>query len=346
MKRLLIICYSVLICSFVLPLFLSVASDTSADNASATPLSAVSLSSDTMLSPASVHDEVATRGDVWECITVKLADGSVREMDMSEYLIGVLAGEMPASFQAEALRAQAVAARTYAMYCAASGRHGEAAQVCASSGCCQAWLDSDELSSRLGPQREMYYEKLRYAVDSTAGQYLAYEGEPVLAAFHSSSAGVTEGSGAVWNALPYLVSVSTPETDADVPGYISYVDLTPEELRRTVLSLHPEADFSASAEKWLGDTILGDSGRVESVVLGGVSVSGSELRQAFALRSTAFELGFSDGAFRFTVTGFGHGVGMSQYGANVMAANGATYDAILAHYYPGTTLCTQYAASE
>lgn len=346
MKRLLIICYSVLICSFVLPLFLSVAPDTAADNASYTPLSAVSVSSGAILSPASVPDESAEVGDVWDCISVKLEDGSVREMDMGEYLIGVLAGEMPASFQAEALRAQAVAARTYAMYCAASGRHGEAAQVCASSGCCQAWLDGDALSTRLGPQRELYYEKLRYAVNSTAGQYLAYEGEPVLAAFHSSSAGVTETSGAVWNALPYLVSVSSPETDADVPGYISYVDLTPEELCRAVLFLHPEADFSADAEKWLGEAHRTAGGRVESVTIGGVSVSGGELRQAFALRSTAFELGYNDGAFRFTVTGFGHGVGMSQYGANVMAANGATYDAILTHYYPGTTLCTQYAASE
>ena len=270
-----------------------------------------------------------------ETLVVLTPEGE-REMPLEDYLVGVVAAEMPASFEPEALKAQAVAARSYALCQAAGGKHG-AAQVCTDYRCCQAWLSEEELQSRWGEDGEEL-GRIRAAVEATAGEYLSYEGEPALAVFHASSAGATEDSGAIWNSRPYLVSVESPETAADVPGYVSYVQCTALDLRDTILSAHPEADFSGAAEDWLGELRRDGSGRVESVELGGVKIAGEELRGLFSLRSTAFTLECLEGAFRFTVTGHGHGVGMSQYGAQVMALRGADYREILRHYYPGTAL--------
>ena len=271
-----------------------------------------------------------------DSITV-LTDGGAVTMDMQEYLVGVVAAEMPASFQEEALKAQAVAARTYAMYCALGQKHGEA-QVCTDYTCCQAWQGEEALRQKWGGDYDACSQKIRAAVEATAGQYLSYEGQPVFAAFHSSSAGATEDCGQVWNPSPYLVSVSSPETAEDVPNFVSTVDCTPLDFRDTLLYAHPEADFTGEESGWIGEVRLDGSGRVASAVLGGVSMKGTELRQLFGLRSTAFCLEYTGESFRFTVTGYGHGVGMSQYGANVMAREGGTYTGILAHYYPGTVL--------
>ena len=271
-----------------------------------------------------------------DSITV-LTDGGAVTMDMQEYLVGVVAAEMPASFQEEALKAQAVAARTYAMYCALGQKHGDA-QVCTDYTCCQAWQSDEALRQKWGGDYDACSQKIRAAVEATAGQYLSYEGQPVFAAFHSSSAGATEDCGQVWNPSPYLVSVSSPETAEDVPNFVSTVDCTPLDFRDTLLYAHPEADFTGEESGWIGEVRLDGSGRVASAVLGGVSMKGTELRQLFGLRSTAFCLEYTGESFRFTVTGYGHGVGMSQYGANVMAREGGTYTGILAHYYPGTVL--------
>ncbi len=266
-----------------------------------------------------------------------LTENGTEIMDMQEYIVGVLAAEVPASFAPEALKAQAVAARTYAMYCADGDKHGTA-EVCTDFACCQAWISDERMRENWGGDYEPNIEKLRLAAAETEGEYLVYEGEPVFAAFHSSSAGMTEDCGQVWNPRPYLLSVSSPETAADVPNYISRLDCAPLDFRDTVLSLYPQADFSGDESGWIGDIQRDGSGRVSSVVLGGVEIKGTELRSLFSLRSTAFELKYEQGRFIFTVTGFGHGVGMSQYGANVMAQDGSDYAGILSHYYPGTAL--------
>lgn len=257
-------------------------------------------------------------------------------LDMEEYLIGVVAAEMPADFEPEALKAQAVAARTYARYCAETKRHPEA-DVCTDFACCQAWRSDEELRASWGEGYEARHEKVAEAVRETAGELLCYEGRAIFAAFHSSSAGRTEDCGAIWSELPYLVSVMSPEDAESVPGYVSTLTLKPLDLRDTLLYAHPEADFSGPPESWLGEIQRDNSGRVANVELGGARFSGVELRQLFSLRSTAFTLRY-DGDFIFTVTGFGHGVGMSQYGAEVMAREGRSYREILAHYYPGTEL--------
>ena len=266
-----------------------------------------------------------------------LAGAEVLELPLEDYLVGVVAAEMPASFPAEALKAQAVAARSYALCQIVSGKHPDA-DLCADPCCCQAWRSEEQLRESWGEDAGEKLRAVREAVASTAGEYLSYEGEPALAVFHSSSAGSTEDCGAVWSPRPYLVSVSSPETARDVPGYLSELRCAPLDFRDAILSAYPEADFSGPEEAWIGPAALDGSGRVASQTLGGIEIPGKELRTLFSLRSTAFTLALEEGSFVFTVTGFGHGVGMSQYGAMVMAREGADYREILAHYYPGTRL--------
>ena len=176
------------------------------------------------------------------------------------------------------------------------------------------------------------------AVSETDGVYLSYAGEPIQAVFHSSSAGKTESSANLWKALPYLVSVESPETQADVPNFVTEVEISAETLREAVSKLQPAADFSGEAASWLGGVYYNDTGRVTYASIGGAAVSGAELREMFSLRSTCFTLASTETGFRFCVTGYGHGVGMSQYGAQVMAEQGSTYREILQHYYPGAQL--------
>ena len=287
-------------------------------------------------SPIPGQEEEATVPPQVQRIRLRTGD-EVLELSLEDYLTGVVAAEMPASFPQEALKAQAVAARSYALCQVRAGKHGDA-ELCSDPGCCQAWRSEDALRESWGEDYGEKMARIRSAVEATAGETLSYEGEPALAVFHSSSAGSTEESGQIWNALPYLVSVSSPETARDVPGFVSQLRCAPLDFRDVILSAYPEADFSGPEEDWIGPFTLDDSGRVESQELGGVPIPGKELRSLFSLRSTAFRLSFEEGSFVFTVTGFGHGVGMSQYGAMVMARDGADYREILAHYYPGTEL--------
>ena len=334
MKKTILLSYLALFIVLGFPLLLQGRSLPQPEAEAPVPSAAESTAPETDSTPAPL---AASAGEpAPDSITV-LTDGGAVTMDMQEYLVGVVAAEMPASFQEEALKAQAVAARTYAMYCALGQKHGEA-QVCTDYACCQAWQSDEALRQKWGGDYDACSQKIRAAVEATAGQYLSYEGQPVFAAFHSSSAGATEDCGQVWNPSPYLVSVSSPETAEDVPNFVSTVDCTPLDFRDTLLYAHPEADFTGEESGWIGEVRLDGSGRVASAVLGGVSMKGTELRQLFGLRSTAFCLEYTGESFRFTVTGYGHGVGMSQYGANVMAREGGTYTGILAHYYPGTVL--------
>ncbi len=266
-----------------------------------------------------------------------LVNGEVKEMNMQEYLVGVVAAEMPADFDLEALKAQAVAARSFAIYCADGNKHSDA-DVCTDFNCCQAYINEDKMRENWGENFEENYKKISSAVAETEGQYLSYDGKAVFAAFHSASNGSTEDCGEIWGSLPYLVSVESPENEKTVPNFISTLECAPIDFRDCILSRFPEADFTGEESSWIGELERDRSGRVKTVNLGGVEIKGTDLRQLFSLRSTSFELQYTDGKFLFTVKGFGHGVGMSQYGAKIMAREGSDYISILAHYYPGTSL--------
>ena len=276
-----------------------------------------------------------------EAVAVQLLDGEeVKQLSMYAYLSGVVAAEMPASFESEALKAQAVAARTYTLYCMqfCADKHSDA-DVCSDPNCCKAYADDSALRARWGADYDTYMSKIKNAVAETDGEYLVYEGEPILAVFHSSSNGCTEDSGNVWgSSLPYLQSVKSPETSQEVPGYITDVTVSPDDFSATILAEYPEAVLDGAPADWFGPLVKDASGRVETAVIGGVSIPGTALRSLFSLRSASIEITAGDDSIVLTTTGYGHGVGMSQYGANALAAQGKDYEEILQWYYTGAVL--------
>ena len=272
---------------------------------------------------------------------LRVLDGEeVLEMDLGTYLVGVVRAEMPASFEPEALKAQAVAARTYTLYkLRTGGNHGAAADICTDSGCCQAYIGEDRARANWGRDAGANEAKIETAVRETDGQAALYGGVPILAVFHSSSAGLTRPAGEVWQGdLPYLQAVSSPEPGDKIPNYYSRVEFTEAELREALLEAFPGADLSGGMEGWLLGAVTDSAGSVATVDVGGVTVKGARVRAALGLRSACFTWEVQDGKMVFFVTGYGHGVGLSQYGANEMAAEGADYREIVTHYYTGVTV--------
>ena len=286
--------------------------------------------------------EVPAPGAADSAVTIRAKiDGTVQEMDLDTYLQGVLRAEMPASFALEALKAQAVAARTETLYKVENGpvaNHPDA-DICSDIHCCQAFKTEEAAREAWGADASYYGDKIAAAVRGTDGMTILYENKPILAAFFSSASGQTNPSGDVWvNDLPYLQSVKSPEGEGEVPNYYSVASFSQEEFRQRFLEKHPEARLEGAAEQWFGAVQRSDSDMVLSMVIGGVEVKGTEVRSLFSLRSAAFTVAVEDGNIVFHVTGYGHGVGMSQYGANVMAAEGKDYLEILHWYYTDVTI--------
>lgn len=270
-------------------------------------------------------------------LRIQGSDGQITDMDLNEYLWGVVAAEMPASFEQEALKAQAVAARTYALNKGPTSNHPDA-DLCTDYACCQAWISRADAESNWGENAVTYANKITTAVAETGNQVILYNGQLIDAVFHSSSASATKDAVEVWgNSVPYLQSVDSPEGEG-VPNYQSQVTFTPQEFQSTFLAARAEAVFGEDPAAWVGQTVQNDAGSVQNITIAGVTVTGAQARQIFSLRSASFTLTYDGSQFVFDVTGFGHGVGMSQYGADTMAAAGKTYVEILQHYYTGVTV--------
>lgn len=280
-------------------------------------------------------------GELDASVTLRVLSGdTVEEMTLGDYLVGVVRAEMPASFELEALKAQAVAARTYTAYKILSGgNHGDTADICTDSTCCQAYISQERAMENWGDEAEENEAKIEEAVRDTDGQTILYGGVPILAVFHSSSAGQTRAAGEVWvNDLPYLQPVDSPEDGDTIPNYYSRVAFTPEEFREKIHASYPDSDLTGDMSGWLKNAVTDSSGSVETVDVGGVTIKGTTMRTLLGLRSACFTWEVQDGELVFFVTGFGHGVGMSQYGANRMAREGADYVEILTHYYTGVSV--------
>ena len=274
--------------------------------------------------------------DAQTTVRVATEGGEVVEMTMEDYLWSVVAAEMPASFESEALKAQAVTARTYTVWKMGAGEanHPEA-DVCTDINCCQAFLSREQAAANWGTSAAAYTRKISDAVAATDGQIMTYEGQPIQAVFFSSSTGRTEDAVAVWgNSVPYLVGVDSPEGES-VPNYHTQVTLTAEEFRAIFLAEYPGADLSGTPDAWFQKETTTASGRVNTLDVGGVTVKGTQLRSLFSLRSTCFTVETGADSVTFRVTGYGHGVGMSQYGANTLAQQGKTWEEILTWYYTG-----------
>ena len=274
--------------------------------------------------------QIASAQDPATVLTVMNRAGNLQQMDLREYLVGVVLAEMPASFESEALKAQAVVARTYTRKRMEGGKHGQAA-VCMDSGCCQGWRSGEDYLAQGGKQSAV--EKVRAAVADTDGLVLRYEGRLIDATYFSCSGGVTEDAVAVWGQdVPYLKSVQSPGEE-EAPRFTDRVSFSAAEFAGK-LGLSAAGDPG----NWFGAVTYTAGGGVETMVIRGKSFSGTQLRSKLGLRSTAFEIAVSRDKITVTTRGFGHRVGMSQYGAQAMAQEGSSFSDILAHYYTGTEL--------
>ncbi len=262
---------------------------------------------------------------------LRTSGGAVQEMDLNTYLVGVVLAEMPASFEMEALKAQAVAARTYTRKAAQTGgKHGDGS-VCSRSACCQAYIASEEYLAKGGTQENL--DKVYTAVTETSGYVLTYEGELIEATYFSSSGGWTEDAAAVWGTdYPYLQSVASPGEEA--AGYdVDTVTYTSRQFQNALGVI-----LEGSPYAWFGAMERTEGGGVASVEIGGIVYTGAQLRSLLGLRSTAFTVQTGQEEIIITTRGYGHRVGMSQYGADAMAMQGSTFREILQHYYQDTEL--------
>nr|MBQ8243830.1 stage II sporulation protein D [Oscillospiraceae bacterium] len=265
-------------------------------------------------------------------VPVRDAGGTVTQMDMDAYLTGVLLAEIPASFEPEAMKAQAVAARTYTRKAGVTGgKHGDGS-ICTEAACCQAYCSPEAFLARGGTEEAV--DKVRKAVADTSGYVLTYGGELIEATYFSCSGGSTEDAAAVWGTeFPYLQAVESPgEEGAD--AFIQTVSFTPQQFQEAL-----GVTLSGSPEDWFTITTYTQGGGVAAMTIGGTVYKGTHLRSLLGLRSTAFTVQAGKDQIAITTKGYGHRVGMSQYGADAMAVAGSSFEEILAHYYPGTLLC-------
>lgn len=262
-------------------------------------------------------------------VPVLKSDGKRKEMDLEDYICRVVLGEMPASFEVEALKAQAVAARTYTLRCLGGEKH-ENGSICTSSKCCQAYCEPEGYIKNGGTYENV--KKVFEAVLQTSGQVIYYEDKLIMATYFSSAGGSTEDAQAVWgNAFPYLTTVKSPEGDNRYNG--EKVTFSADEFQEKLgLSL------KGKPESWFGAVNYTVGGGVDQIRIGGTLFKGTAVREMLGLRSTDFTITTTESAVIFTTNGYGHRVGLSQYGADAMAATGSNYEQILLHYYTGTHL--------
>lgn len=258
-------------------------------------------------------------------ITVYRSNGSVINLNMTDYLIGVVSSEMPASFNLEALKAQSVLARTYALKAKQTGKK------LTDTVSTQSYIDIDQMKNKWRNSFNTYYNKIKNAVKNTNGEYLSYNGNYIEALYHSTNNGKTESSLDVFgNYYPYLISVSS-EYDKNASSYLRTISMPLDTISNKLgLSLNNDSVISILSYT--------DGGNIKEININGNNFSGKKVRELLGLRSADFDISISDNNANITTRGYGHGVGMSQYGANGMANAGYSYKDILSHYYPGTTL--------
>ncbi len=264
-------------------------------------------------------------------VPVLMSESLVVQMDLEDYIRGVVLAEMPAAFDMEALKAQAVAARTYALRrITLEDRHPLGA-VCADSTCCQAWISDSDYLKTMGER--IHVKKVAAAVEQTAGLVVTYQGALAETTYFNCSGGKTESALAVWNSeVPYLQSVDSPgEEWASV--FSQELEFTPAEFAACL-----GRTLKGSPQTWFGRERRTEGGGISTLVIGGITYSGTQLRQLLGLPSTAFRVTATGERITILAWGHGHRVGLSQHGAGAMAERGSDFREILAHYYPGTDI--------
>ncbi len=258
------------------------------------------------------------------------------KMDFDKYIFGVVAAEMPAEFEYQALCAQSICARTYALKKSDAKSHPNKEDVCTDPKHCQAYLSNDSLKNKWGKNYDKYKSKISDAVNNTSNLVITYNGELIDAIYHSSNNGFTENSEEVWQAkVDYLRSVESP--DENSPDYNLNVSFTPTELYGIIKSHYPDAVF----EKGIGDIAYTQGKKVKNITLYSLKIPGKTIREILNLKSASFDIEEYPDKVIFITHGYGHGAGMSQYGANSFAKKGYDYKDIIMHYYTGTTVKTR-----
>lgn len=263
-------------------------------------------------------------------------NGEVKELNIDEYLYGVVSSEMPANYEIEALKAQAIVARTYTIYQMInnSSKH-ENADICDNYACCQAWISKEERLQKWSEEEsENYWNKIVDSVNSTTGKIVTYNGTPINAFFHANSGGVTESSLNIWGGIdyPYLKSVETAGEEG-YTQYASQVVLGQQELLEKIKSKYNDCEINYEQSNCIQILEYTTSGRVKTIRFGNKEIAGTEARTLLGLKSTNFTFSIDNKNIIFSVTGYGHGVGMSQTGADALAKAGANYEKIIKHFY-------------
>lgn len=262
-------------------------------------------------------------------VNVRRNNGNIEKYELEEYIIGVVGAEMPASFNKEALKAQSVVARTYALKSIKNNKQ------LTSDNSTQNFKDNNELKKMWGINYKTYYNKIKSAVLETKGLYLSYNNDYVDAVYHSTSNGNTEDAVYVWgNSVPYLKSVSS-EYDNTNKNYNITITLTYNEISNKLKnSIDSNTKFNIISRT--------SGNRVKEIEINGTTYSGVEFRKLLNLRSADFSIENNGANIVISTNGYGHGVGMSQYGSNGMANNGSSYRDILLHYYTGVSIKNIY----
>lgn len=256
------------------------------------------------------------------------------ELDLKEYLFCVVASEMPALYDEEALKAQTVAAYTYTLYKMEQNK-GKSYDITADSATDQSYTDSEEILDRWGENKNEYKEKIEKIIDSVYGLAVTYKGKPILAVYHAVSSGKTNTAKSVWGGdYPYLKSVDS-SWDALSNGYCEEKIFSKEEFSER---LKDEVELSGEAENYISEKDQKSNKYMDTITVCKKQLKGAKMRSLFGLRSSCFDIEFDGQNFKFTTYGYGHNVGMSQYGADYMAKQGSSFREILSHYYKGTKL--------
>ena len=249
--------------------------------------------------------------------------GLIETKDLENYVIGVVAAEMPASFSIEALKAQAIASRSYAYYKMkkSNGNYDIISDISN-----QAYITEEEMKEKWQENYEIYYKKIKEAVDTTKNEIMTYNDEVIEAFYFAMSNGYTEDVLSVFNEdLPYLKSVESKWDNETLNNYIVNTQLSTEEFIQK-LGIN-------SKDVVINNQIYDDTGRTKEITINSTIFKGTEFRKLLNLRSTDFQISLKDNIVNITTKGYGHGVGMSQYGANGMAKEGFDCYTILKYYY-------------
>ena len=264
--------------------------------------------------------------------------GEVREVSASEFILGAIAAEMPPTFHLEALKAQGLAAYTYALKCQQQRGEGDGPDFVADPASALGYLTTEQMKERYGEQFEEYYAKLSEAARAVTGKVIVYEKEPIVAAWHAISSGRTEAAENVWSGgAAYLAPVDS-SFDQNAPEFSTAVTFTAEEARERIARGYPAISLQEEESEWFSVVSRTESGNVQEILVGDHLLTGAQVRSLFGLRSANFGVLWEDGEFCFDVAGYGHDVGLSQYGADYLARQGMNCEEIIKYYYTGVEI--------